>query len=308
MNTRGCAVSGIQGNKHGQMAQARCSTLPPHFPATAGNVERRQRHARANCSTAATPRRRSASSNRSLPTSGRRRPADDARHVSLRFGRPRHSLIHYERAYALDKNPVALFPLGFAYLQLAMFGSALHAFTESNRRGLPLPDEMQPTVAQLRKDVGDMASQCACRWRRQLRACATWSAAHAGWIAVSLPAPWTQTAPPSGCSVHGLPRTTTWPWRSSSTANLLQPSLNPAGPRARSREHHGCWQPGALPGVERRTRRCRRGVAFTPHAHADRSAGRRAEAGRGSRGHGRRRECPASAAAAGRLVAGSDGR
>ena len=53
-------------------------------------------------------------------------------------------MIHYERAYALDKNPVVLYPLGLAYLQLAMFGSALHAFTESNRRGLPLPDAMQP--------------------------------------------------------------------------------------------------------------------------------------------------------------------
>ena len=67
------------------------------------------------------------------------------------------ALIHYERAYAMDKDPAILYPLGVAYLGLAMYGSALHAFTESNRRGLPLPDAMLPTLTQLRQDVGAMA-------------------------------------------------------------------------------------------------------------------------------------------------------
>lgn len=67
------------------------------------------------------------------------------------------ALIHYERAYALDKSPVVLLPMGLTYLRLSMFGSALHAFTESNRRGLPLPDDLAPVLAQLRRDVGAMA-------------------------------------------------------------------------------------------------------------------------------------------------------
>ena len=68
------------------------------------------------------------------------------------------ALIHYERAYALDRAPVVLFPLGMTYVELAMFGSALHAFTESIRHGLPLPDATAAILTQLRQDVGAMAS------------------------------------------------------------------------------------------------------------------------------------------------------
>jgi Flp pilus assembly protein TadD len=68
-------------------------------------------------------------------------------------------VFHYEQAHALDKNPVTLFPLGLAYLQLAMYGSALHAFNESKRRGLPPPAEMQTMLEQLRQDVGAMADE-----------------------------------------------------------------------------------------------------------------------------------------------------
>ena len=52
-----------------------------------------------------------------------------------------------------------LFPMGLAYLELEMYGSALHAFNESKRRGLPLPDEMQTVLEQLRQDVGAMADE-----------------------------------------------------------------------------------------------------------------------------------------------------
>ena len=78
-------------------------------------------------------------------------------HASL--GDPDAAVSHYERAYALDKIPVALFPMGLAYLQLAMYGSALHAFDESKRRGLPPPGEMQTVLEQLRQDVGAMAGE-----------------------------------------------------------------------------------------------------------------------------------------------------
>lgn len=71
---------------------------------------------------------------------------------------PDTALFHCERAYGLDKQPGILFPLGLVYLQLAMFGSALYALTESIRRGVPLPDDMQDVLEQLRQDVCAMAA------------------------------------------------------------------------------------------------------------------------------------------------------
>jgi tetratricopeptide (TPR) repeat protein len=69
------------------------------------------------------------------------------------------ALVHYERAYALDKEPLTLLPLGLAYFELAMYGSALHAFEESRRRGLELPGEVQAVLEQLRQDVGAVAGE-----------------------------------------------------------------------------------------------------------------------------------------------------
>jgi len=74
------------------------------------------------------------------------------------LGDPDKAVIHYEQAYALDKNPAMWFPLGLAYLQLSMFGSALYAFNESKRRGMAPPDAMQPVLSRLRQDVGAMAN------------------------------------------------------------------------------------------------------------------------------------------------------
>ena len=54
----------------------------------------------------------------------------------LGMGDPDTALSHFERAYAMDKQPYMLMPLGLVYLELEMYGSALHAFTESKRRGL----------------------------------------------------------------------------------------------------------------------------------------------------------------------------
>jgi tetratricopeptide (TPR) repeat protein len=74
-------------------------------------------------------------------------------------GEPDAALVHYERAYALSKQPEILYPLGMVYLQLAMLGSALHAFTESVRRGLPLPEEIQSVLPQLRENVSAVADR-----------------------------------------------------------------------------------------------------------------------------------------------------
>ena len=74
------------------------------------------------------------------------------------MGDPDAALLNYERACELDRDPVILYPMGIAYLQLAMRGSAFHAFTESIRSGLPLPDELMPVITQLRQEISALAA------------------------------------------------------------------------------------------------------------------------------------------------------
>ncbi len=74
-------------------------------------------------------------------------------------GDPDAALLHFESAYALDKQPEMLLPLGIVYVDLEMYGSALHVFSELKRRGGDLPDEMRVVLQGLRQDVTAMARE-----------------------------------------------------------------------------------------------------------------------------------------------------
>jgi tetratricopeptide (TPR) repeat protein len=82
---------------------------------------------------------------------------------------PDGALFYFEGAYELDKEPAILFPLGLAYFQLEMYGSALYAFHESIRRGLPLPDDMQELLEGLRQDVSATAEEVGLPLEKTLR-------------------------------------------------------------------------------------------------------------------------------------------
>ena len=72
---------------------------------------------------------------------------------------PDSALFYFEIAHDIDKEPALLLPLGLTYHQLEMYGSALYAFHESIRHGLPLPDDVQEALAELRQNVGATAQE-----------------------------------------------------------------------------------------------------------------------------------------------------
>ena len=73
---------------------------------------------------------------------------------------PDSALFYFEMAYEIDNEPAILFPLGLTYYQLEMYGSALYAFHESIRHGLPLPDDdVQEALASLRQNLGATAEE-----------------------------------------------------------------------------------------------------------------------------------------------------
>lgn len=74
-------------------------------------------------------------------------------------GDPDEALVHYERAYTLSKQPEILLTLGLIYLQLEMLANALTAFTESTRRGLSLPEDLQSTQELLRQNLSEVATK-----------------------------------------------------------------------------------------------------------------------------------------------------
>lgn len=72
---------------------------------------------------------------------------------------PDSALYYFEGAHELDKDPDTWLPIGLACFQLELYGSALYAFEELIRHGLPLPDEVQEILEGLRHDVGAMAEE-----------------------------------------------------------------------------------------------------------------------------------------------------
>ena len=72
---------------------------------------------------------------------------------------PDSALFYFEMAYEIDKEPAILLPLGLTYYQLEMYRSALYAFNESIRHGLPLSDDVQELREGLRQSVGAEAEE-----------------------------------------------------------------------------------------------------------------------------------------------------
>lgn len=71
------------------------------------------------------------------------------------------AIANFERAYTRGRNPRRLpcIPWALPACSATCSAALIHAFTESQRQGLPIPADMQPAQAQLRRDVGAIATQ-----------------------------------------------------------------------------------------------------------------------------------------------------